>query len=187
MKLKSLIPFMLVVFTAASLFGQVRFKQRAQIIPQVKLNLTDEQKTKLESLREEWVKEKIKISGDLRIAKMELRNLLAKKDTPEANILAKVDEITNLQNKMIKSRVSFQVKSRNIFTEEQWEKVKKLKRQFFVNCMFNRKDIGFKRGFRRPGMFKNRRFFHRRFDSPLRRAPERMMPWRWQPELEGIK
>jgi Spy/CpxP family protein refolding chaperone len=84
-----------------------------------RLNLTDEQQTKLADIRDRSARAAIPIQGDLRIAALDLRKLVrADKPDPRA-IDAQIDKIAGLRGKLQKSRMAGMLEARSVLTPEQ--------------------------------------------------------------------
>ena len=186
MKTKVFITIIMTIFIATSLFAQEKVLKRGKAISQVNLNLTEEQKSQLEELKKEYTKEVIKIRADLKIAKIELKDLLSERDADETAVLARADEISRLQNKLMKSRISHQLKTRKIYTDEQWKKLK-TRKMLIRRRLKNIKGFPeFRMRFNHPFFMKNRLPQLNKFDMFFERFPQRRMmnPW-WIPEPEG--
>jgi len=113
-----------------------------------KLELTDQQKEELSKLRLENQKEMIKLRAELQTLQLDLKALLEPREPDKAKVNALIDKISTLRNEMMKKRIDFSLKKRAIFTDEQWEKMRKRKGAF----RFGRMGRKFRRG---------RHFFHR--------------------------
>ncbi len=84
-----------------------------------KLNLTDDQRTKLADIRDRRERAGIPIHGDLRIASLDLRKLMrADKPDPRA-IDAQIDRIASLRASLHKSRVAGMLEARAVLTPAQ--------------------------------------------------------------------
>jgi len=183
MKMKSIILCVLILFTACSLFSQDRNKLRRGIPIQTRLNLTDEQRTQLEDFMKEYREENAKISEELKNAKAELKKLMAKKESNEATLLAKADEISQLQSKMLKARIRYQLKRKGIYTDEQWEKMQKGRNIFRGKKFMEGMNFNMRRNFRNQILMRNLKHFRTRFDCfpfrPFRMYPELRMNHQW--------
>jgi len=91
------------------------------------LGLTQEQKEKIRSARLEFQKEKIRLKADLKIAKLELRSLMADEKADKATIFQKIEEIGTLRTRLAKSQVEQKLALRDILTKEQRDKLKELR------------------------------------------------------------
>jgi len=84
-----------------------------------KLNLSDDQKTKLADIHDRRERAAIPIHGDLRIASLDLRKLMrADKPDPRA-IDAQIDRIASLRSSLHKSRVAGMLEARAVLTPAQ--------------------------------------------------------------------
>jgi len=87
------------------------------------LNLTDEQKSKVESVRESHLKEMTPLRSELYTKKTELRALWAQKTPDRKAILAKQKEISKLRDQMSEKRTVHRLDMRGILTSEQQEQL----------------------------------------------------------------
>lgn len=87
------------------------------------LDLTDAQKDQMRELRFKHQKEMIKQRADLRVARLELQELI-RSDADRGTINSKIDEIGKLETSMEKARVANRLDMRSILTPEQREKIK---------------------------------------------------------------
>jgi Spy/CpxP family protein refolding chaperone len=93
------------------------------------LNLTDEQREKLSSLREQRMKAAIPIEADLKLAQIDLQKLL-RNDTPDkAAVSRQADRISALRANLMKNRLSGMIEARAVLTPEQQKKLKELRLQ----------------------------------------------------------
>ena len=154
--------------------GQRFMKKRENI----KLNLTDEQKEQMKKAMLEARKEQIQQKADAQVARLELHELLSVKDTPDAVIREKHEQVQRLQNEMSLTRINCRLKMRNILTAEQWERAQKI-RNFRGQRMFRRfggrggdsrlhLNRQFQRGFKGMGP---------RSDQPFEGRLHRTRPW----------
>jgi Spy/CpxP family protein refolding chaperone len=92
--------------------------ERPQLCPNIP-DLTEAQETKLDKFRTAHLKEMTTFKNELKIKKAELR-LLQTADKVDAKAVdAKIDEITNLKNKMMKATASHREDVRGVLTDEQ--------------------------------------------------------------------
>jgi Spy/CpxP family protein refolding chaperone len=93
------------------------------------LNLTDEQREKLSSLREQRMKAAIPIEADLKLAQIDLQKLL-RNDTPDKTAVSRqADRISALRASLMKNRLSGMLEARAVLTPEQQKKLKELRLQ----------------------------------------------------------
>ena len=118
------------------------------------LNLTEEQKEQLRALDREFMKTEIKMNAEIDILKLDLEDQI-ESDKPDMRKIDKiVDEISQIEGKMMKARIYSLLEKRKVFTEEQWSKLKDLSKRRFLRKM---KQMRNERG--GPGP-------HREFDPP---------------------
>jgi len=82
-------------------------------------NLTEEQKTKIETFSNDFLKETKILKADLAIKKAELRKLELADEPDQLAINKKIEEIGELRTKLEKKRSDFHQKVRSILTNDQ--------------------------------------------------------------------
>lgn len=87
---------------------------------QERLNLTDEQVTQLQDLRLVHQKEVIPYHSNLKIKRLELREMIAKGESEKA-LLKKNEEINEIKSKLSELRLKHQLKVREIVGEENFK------------------------------------------------------------------
>ena len=125
------------------------------------LGITDEQNAKLEQLRTEHWKTRIELQAKLKIAGLELAELMKTKGNDDA-VLQKNGEISALRNQSADMMVRHQLDRRAVFTDEQWQKVVKLQRAV-GHMKMRRGDHRFDRRHSTGRSFRGRADFGRRF------------------------
>lgn len=93
------------------------------------IGLTSEQQEKLRKLFLDSKKEDIRTKADLQILKLELGDLLEQDNPNVKQVDKKIDEMTKLQSKMMKSKIHALLEGKKILTDEQIEKIKTLLRE----------------------------------------------------------
>ncbi|MCJ7496843.1 MAG: Spy/CpxP family protein refolding chaperone [candidate division Zixibacteria bacterium] len=83
------------------------------------LQLSPEQKEKIRSTALEGRKEEIRLSSDLKIAHLELRELMQQDNLDKAKINKKLDEIGALRTKLQKAKFERKMALREVLTKEQ--------------------------------------------------------------------
>lgn len=84
-----------------------------------KLDLSDDQKSKLADIRDRRARAAIPVQGDLRIAELDLRKLMrADRPNPQA-IDAQIDRIAGLRARLQKGRVAGMLEARSVLTPAQ--------------------------------------------------------------------
>lgn len=84
-----------------------------------KLNMTDDQKTKLADIHDRQVRRAIPIQGDLRIAALDLRKVMQADKPDQPAINAQIDKIALLRASLQKSRVASMLEARSVLTPAQ--------------------------------------------------------------------
>jgi Spy/CpxP family protein refolding chaperone len=92
-----------------------------------KLRLSDQQIEQMQNLKMQNAKDMIKPQGDLKLAKIELKELLMKSKVDEKAVLNKVDQISSIKSDIAKIRMQHLLAARNILNDEQlaqWRKMR---------------------------------------------------------------
>ncbi|MGH7731762.1 MAG: Spy/CpxP family protein refolding chaperone [Candidatus Eiseniibacteriota bacterium] len=84
-----------------------------------KLNLTDDQKSRLADIRDRHERAAVPIQGDLRIASLDLRKLMRADRPDQRAIDAQIDRIASLRASLQKSRIAGQLEARAVLTPAQ--------------------------------------------------------------------
>jgi Spy/CpxP family protein refolding chaperone len=95
---------------------------------QSEIGLNDQQVAEIRRIHSEARKAAIRRHADLRIARMELHELLAAATVDEAKIAARVKAISDLQAVAFKERTETQLAVRRLVTAEQYQKMQQAKR-----------------------------------------------------------
>ena len=113
-----------------------------------KLGLTDEQADKIAALMTQARKKAVKARADLRVAGIELAELLTQDEVDKGKVDGKVSQIAQATEKMIRHRMDAFFQIREVLTPEQRKKAKP-----FIRRMFSRHAGGFsgKRGWGHRG------------------------------------
>ena len=88
------------------------------------LGLTDEQKNKMQEIRMASQKEMIRLGADLRIARLELEEVIRQSSPKPEDVKARLAVLSAAQGKMLEKRVNLRLEMKKILTPEQQEKVK---------------------------------------------------------------
>jgi Spy/CpxP family protein refolding chaperone len=83
------------------------------------LNLTPEQKTKLQALRENFRKETVFLRNDIKVKRLELKTLWAVPAPKKDKIIAKQKELNDLKTKLQMKVIDFRLEARSYLTPEQ--------------------------------------------------------------------
>lgn len=106
--------------TAEGKLKQERLKLAAK--KHEKLNLTEEQKEKIQDLKLKLQKELLPIQAELRNAEAELKTMLLEKQPDLRAVNKKIDQISKLQADIKKLKIRHQFDVRNLLTPEQQKK-----------------------------------------------------------------
>ena len=93
---------------------------------QKELGLSDDQTAKLKTLREDYLKQTITQGAKVKVAGVELMQLLDQPKPDMATIEKKVREREALQSDLTLSRISYLLKARDFLTPEQYKKFREL-------------------------------------------------------------
>jgi Spy/CpxP family protein refolding chaperone len=91
------------------------------------VGLSADQVAKLKSIASSFEKESAKVGADLRVASIELREMLDLKATNIADIEAKVKQVESLKSSIRLSMIKAQIEARNLLTDEQLNKLGSLR------------------------------------------------------------
>ena len=119
------------------------------------LELTQEQKDQLKSVRLDGKKKMIQYRADMQLARIELKELLIQKSPNQGQVDKVVAKITSTQAKITESRVRQKLGMKKILTEEQLKKIEEMTKDRRGGGHFrNRRGPGMMRreGMRREGM-----------------------------------
>ena len=83
------------------------------------LNLTPEQKTKLQTLRENFKKETILLRNGIRVKRLELRTLWTVPNPEKDKIVAKQKELNELRTQLQMKVIDFRLTARSYLTPDQ--------------------------------------------------------------------
>lgn len=126
---KSIILGILVFFFLGMVFSPdalaQREKRKAMKVLE-KLNITKDEKDKIEDIRLNAEKENIRTGADVKIKMLELRNLLEKPNTNEKEVDKLVDEIGVLKSKMMKNKVQSVLEIKKVLGPEKSEELRKI-------------------------------------------------------------
>jgi Spy/CpxP family protein refolding chaperone len=119
---------------------------------QKELGLSDQQAGELKKMWSDERKESVRRRADLRIARMELEELLDAPTVDEKAVAAKVKAVTDLQAAELKSRTDRRLAVKRILTPEQQQKMKELRREHARGAREGRAWRRGRPGTRRPAM-----------------------------------
>ena len=91
-----------------------------------KLGLSDDQVKKLEQLRSDFEKETIRNEADIRVAELDLNNLLQAQSADLAKVEAKIREVERLRADLRIARIRAIEKGKALLTAEQRKKLQEL-------------------------------------------------------------
>ena len=101
--------------------------------------LTDEQAKKWDDIRIRYAKERNELKAKLKNARLDLHQILSAQRVPdEKKLYAKLDEIQRLENQLKRNRIAQQIEFRKLITDEQWDKLKEMKKKGMKRMMEHR-------------------------------------------------
>jgi Spy/CpxP family protein refolding chaperone len=104
-----------------------------------KLNLTDEQEDKVESLRIEHQKKMIDLRATLQKARLDSKDIRSNKNISRSEVISSVEKLNKIKNEISLAAANHRMDVYETLTPEQQEIWKDLKKDF------SRKDMKFKR------------------------------------------
>jgi Spy/CpxP family protein refolding chaperone len=119
------------------------------------LDLTPEQKSKLEEFRKKRREERKASRENMRAVQKELRELMRDPEANEKKILGIYDKLAKFRSDRFKKSLQHRKEIKKILTPEQWEKLEKFKKRMAQK----RSRFRGRRGFSRRGFQRQR--FHR--------------------------
>lgn len=147
---------------SASVFSQGMEKERPF---KSGLGLSAEQKEKIKSLALEGKKEEIRLKSDLRIAQLELRELMHQDALDKAKISRKIDELGALRTKLQKAKIEKRMALREVLTKEQLQALRERRLHQGLRKRIMEKRIRLKEG--RPPRLQERRIGPLSEEMPL--------------------
>ncbi len=99
-----------------------RFSEMRKQIPD-ELKLTDEQREKMRNLRLQHQKEMVPMRADLKVLRIELRELMGN-DANQSALNNKIEQIGKMRTEIEKKRVAHMLAMRSVLTKEQQEAFK---------------------------------------------------------------
>ena len=93
------------------------------------LDLTAEQQEKLKSIQLNNAKRMTRLKADLKIARLDLQDLLSQSNPNPAQVKIRVVEVNRVRSEMLEKKIDFRLAQKKVFTPEQLEKVQELKRE----------------------------------------------------------
>lgn len=142
---------------ATAVYGQPERKAEKEVAkerfspPRGFLNLTPEQKAKLEEFRKMRQEERQEFQKKMRPLRDELHKLLQDPNSSQKDIDSLIDQIAKLQSSHFKRVVQQRREMRKVFTPEQLEKLDKLKKRMADRRGLLRERFMDRRGFFRHG------------------------------------
>jgi len=141
------------------------------------LDLTPEQRSKLEEFRKMCQEERRELMDNMRAVREELRELMRDPEANEKKILGLYDQISKFRSSRFKKFVQHRKEMRKILTPEQLDKLEKFRNRIAQRRDLGRARFGGRRGFFRRGPFPQERFYH--FGRRGRNFRGWPFMWRW--------
>lgn len=125
------------VFTVAIFYGvkaqQPERREAGRAMPvgpgfeQMRLNLTDVQKEQIHAIVTQTKKDMIRKMADIRVAGIELREIIADKKVSDETIREKQAQVQKLKQEAGQTRLNTLLQVRQVLTDEQWAKASKMR------------------------------------------------------------
>lgn len=144
---KTILALVLLMVVAAPAFSYAAGLERPGDKMFKKLNLTDQQKEKVEALRLNHQKAMIDLKADLQKAKLAMRETLKKDEMSKADFTSQSDKVASVKEKIRKERESHMMAIYDVLDANQ----KKMWREFHANPK-PRFEKRFKRNFKGRGL-----------------------------------
>ncbi len=93
------------------------------------LDLTAEQQEKLKSIHLNNAKRMTRLKADLKIARLDLHDLLSQSNPNPAQVKTRVAEVNRVRSEMLETSTDFRLAQKKVFTPDQLEKLQKLQRE----------------------------------------------------------
>jgi Spy/CpxP family protein refolding chaperone len=118
--------------TGAALMAQEQRQERRpnRVALQAQIGLSDEQVAAIRKIHLQERKAAIRRNADMRIARLELQELMGAATVDEAAIAARVKTLGELQAAGLKARTDSQLAIRKLVTPEQFQKMQQLRHQW---------------------------------------------------------
>ncbi|HVP37534.1 MAG TPA: Spy/CpxP family protein refolding chaperone [Terriglobales bacterium] len=152
MTLISILILAFLVLSTGLAFSQMTGKEKPS---KQGLGLTPEQKEKIRSIVFEGRKEQIRLQSDLKIGRLQLRELMTQDNPDKFKIDKMIDDIGAIRTRMQKARVERMLSMRDILTKEQIQSLKERRMHRVFDRRVIRKRIRMDdrgQGFQRQGM-----------------------------------
>lgn len=120
------------IFAITTLADAQPGKQRGMMHSKImsELNLTEAQKTKLQTLRTAHQKEMVKMQAAVKLAEIELRDVLRQDNPKTSDVKARIATVSEAKNKVAEARILNRLETKKVFTPEQLQKMETLKAQY---------------------------------------------------------
>ena len=102
--------------------------KKARKAPMEALELSTEQRTKLESLNLERSKKMAQLRADLKVARLDLRAAMRQDNPDPAEVKARVAAVNKARSLILESKVNHRLKVNNVLTPEQRNKLREVRR-----------------------------------------------------------
>lgn len=91
------------------------------------LDLSPAQKEDVRKLRSEGAKQMVRMRSDLKVAHLEMRELLRDRKVDRGRLSQQIDEVSRLRADMMRAQMDQKLAMREILTDEQFAKLRDLK------------------------------------------------------------
>ena len=123
-----LIPIVVIAWTLPSNAHRGKRGWKSRKAPMAALELSAEQRTKLESLNLDRGKKMAQLRADLKVARLDLRAAMRQDNPDPAEVKARVAAVNNARSLILESRVNHRLKVNSVLTPEQRNKLRDMRR-----------------------------------------------------------
>jgi len=102
--------------------------KKARKAPMAALELSTEQRTKLENLNLERAKKMAQLRADLKVARLDLRAAMRLDNPDPAEVKARVAAVNNARSLILESKVNHRLNVNGVLTPEQRNKLREMRR-----------------------------------------------------------
>ncbi len=138
-----LIPVVVIAWALPSNAHRGKRGWKARKSPMAALELSAEQRTRLESLNLERAKQMAQLRADLKVARLDLRAAMGQDEPSPAEVKARVGTVNNARSLILENRVNHRLKVNSVLTPEQRNMLREMRR--------DRPKKGFRKMWRKGG------------------------------------
>jgi protein CpxP len=122
------IPIVVIAWALPSNAHRGKRGWKARKSPMAALELSAEQRTKLESFKLERAKQMAQLRADLKVARLDLQAAMRQDEPNPAEVKTRVAAVNNARSLILESRVNHRLKVNSVLTPEQRNKLREMRR-----------------------------------------------------------